>query len=274
MEFSGQEKNQGQAPQDPHDTHDPEVPAPIHYFGDIGTAFEPAWSLIGEGRLPVWGSVLAESQSRGRGRGGKPWVSPRGHVYAALRLPPGSPLDGPIASIGLALLASLALGELFGREIGIKWPNDLILGQGKVGGLLLEARRGALVAGIGLNLGAPPPGAREEGSLAPPAGALPVGLGPGELWPRLARQMRICYNQRFVGPDGPVLGPPGLADLATARLLGLGREVSVHSPSSVPPLPGQVLSGRLAGLDPSGALLIEAGQGRVAVWSGTLVLDR
>jgi hypothetical protein len=138
---------------------------PVYRIGQTTTVFDPAWKLYDEGQLPVWGSVLARSQTKGRGRFGRPWCSPPGHVYAALRLPVAAPFDGPSASVALALLISLALEELFSLKTLIKWPNDIVMERKKVGGLLLEARRGTIIGGIGLNLISPPVWAPSEPGL-------------------------------------------------------------------------------------------------------------
>ncbi|MDR2300706.1 MAG: hypothetical protein LBF38_01490, partial [Deltaproteobacteria bacterium] len=264
---------------------------PIYGFGQTTTVFDLAWRTYGEGRLPVWGSILAQSQTKGRGRAGRPWCSPQGHVYAALRLPEAAPFDAPSASIGLALLISMALEELFSLKTLIKWPNDIVLERKKVGGLLLEARRGAIIGGIGLNLISPPvwapkePGldrdkvsgprrGQAEPYLAPlEAGALPIFEGPDKLWTKLVDKMRVCYNIIMARSDHPPVGTLTPMDLATTRLLGLGQKVAILSPSTEPPFPGRVLTGVLIGLDASGALLIDQDQTTYAVWSGSLFFE-
>jgi BirA family biotin operon repressor/biotin-[acetyl-CoA-carboxylase] ligase len=246
----------------------------IFSLGEVTTVFDPAWDLLKAGRLPVWGSILAESQTQGRGRAGRLWRSPPGHIYAALRLPDKAPFEGPASSICLALLVSLALEELYRLRLLIKWPNDLILEGKKIGGLLLEARLGAVIAGIGLNLGSPPPGARTPGDMQPPpAGALPVPDQPSGLWPKLVEKMLACYNFIMGDPAQVQTGAQVFLRMSTERLLGLGQLVTVSSPSSEPPFHGQDLAGRLIGLDSSGALLIEKDRSRYAVWSGSLFFD-
>jgi BirA family biotin operon repressor/biotin-[acetyl-CoA-carboxylase] ligase len=241
--------------------------------GAVTSCLDTAWELAALGRLPVFGSVLADSQSAGRGRQGRDWASPPGHVYAAWRLPDGPPFSETIAPMALALLLARALERLEpGLSVGIKWPNDLIAMGGKVGGILLEARRWTLVAGIGLNLGAPPPLAGERPPWAPPAAALPAGLGPpGRLWPMVAETAMRDYNDCFA--HGPSDWPRTVAALVEARLLGLGRPATVYGPAATPKAEGPVLRGILAGLSPSGALRLESVQGPLEVWSGALAVD-
>ena len=113
--------------------------------------------------MPVW--ILADEQTAGRGRRGREWVSPKGNLMTTLYLP----CDMPTGEAGqLAFVAGVALAEtartICGGEadIGVKWPNDVLLGKAKLGGLLLESAAGEggrlqwVAIGIGLNLAAHP----------------------------------------------------------------------------------------------------------------------
>jgi BirA family biotin operon repressor/biotin-[acetyl-CoA-carboxylase] ligase len=244
--------------------------APWHQAGPLPSVMDLAWDMIEGQRLsPPWFSVLAESQSRGRGRQGRLWLSPPGHLYAALRLPLAGPFQGSLASLALALYLSEAIEEISGLPILIKWPNDLIWEGKKFGGILLEQKKGALLAGIGLNLGAPPPAHRDP--QAPPAGALPENLGPPpKLWPALAERTQIRYNKGLAGPSQNLASK--VAKAAQRRLLGLGAVARVEDPATEPPSSGAALSGPVLGLSESGALMIGCPAGPLAVWSGTLIL--
>jgi BirA family biotin operon repressor/biotin-[acetyl-CoA-carboxylase] ligase len=167
---------------------------------------------------------------------------------------------------------SLALEELFGLKTALKWPNDLIYQKGKCGGLLLENRRGALIAGIGLNLTSPPPMPQIRNPLAPPAGALPGEIGPPRrLWLEVAQWVLMDYNKRLYARSEN--WSRTIIDQAERRLLGLGQMVTIHNPSTQPPASVPALSGKLTGLAPGGALTLEGPFGQVAVWSGTLTLN-
>lgn len=113
------------------------------------------------GQESVDGSVcMAEIQLHGRGRRGRGWVSPFG---ANLAISLGVAVDVPPARLGgAALVAGLAVLDAVetrgARGLCLKWPNDLLLGDAKVGGILIEVsqRRGVeLVIGIGLNVTLP-----------------------------------------------------------------------------------------------------------------------
>ncbi|NQX02481.1 biotin--[acetyl-CoA-carboxylase] ligase [bacterium] len=97
--------------------------------------------------------VLAERQTAGRGRRGAAWYSPAAEslAFSILLRPPELKALWP----RLALAAGLAVAEAVeacGLQAGIKWPNDVWLGQRKVAGILVEAGTDFAVVGIGLNV--------------------------------------------------------------------------------------------------------------------------
>lgn len=95
-------------------------------------------------------AVAAISQNKGRGRQGRTWYSPRGGLYVSLLLFP----DRRLTSI--PLLASLCIIrtlEAFGfSKLLVHWPNDVLLNNRKVCGIVCERYRGAVICGIGLNV--------------------------------------------------------------------------------------------------------------------------
>lgn len=130
-----------------------------------------AWAREGAAE-GAW--LRAERQTGGKGRQGRVWVSPAGNLHAStlIRLRPDDP---PAAT--LALVAGVALHEvasLHAVGLRLKWPNDLLAGTAKVGGILLEREGEAVVAGFGVNLAANPDlPDRPATSLAALAGAAP-----------------------------------------------------------------------------------------------------
>ena len=97
---------------------------------------------------------LAQRQTAGRGRRGRSWISPPGggvYLSAAWRAPP----DGTRAGwFGLMTAVALArrLRDAGAAQVGVKWPNDLYCGAGKLAGVLIERRRSLCVAGVGVNV--------------------------------------------------------------------------------------------------------------------------
>ena len=83
--------------------------------------------------------VIAKEQNRGRGRGGRTWMSPRGGLYLSVILRPDIPADESHKLIFLAgNAAAKAVAHFIGEKIEIKWPNDLCHNDLKVGGILCE----------------------------------------------------------------------------------------------------------------------------------------
>ncbi|MEO0619650.1 MAG: biotin--[acetyl-CoA-carboxylase] ligase [Pseudomonadota bacterium] len=117
---------------------------------------------------PLW--IVSREQTGGRGRGARGWVSPPGNLYASLLLA----LDAPLATaLQLPFVAGLAAHRALARcldepkrsDLILKWPNDILLGGAKIGGILVESRqaptsRGGLdvVIGFGLNVAHHPAG--------------------------------------------------------------------------------------------------------------------
>lgn len=115
--------------------------------------------------------ILAKKQSAGRGRLGREWASPEGGIWMSVILSPGLPIID-IYRIGLgAALSGAKTLRSYGLGAAVKWPNDIMINNRKVGGILLEAQGEAdniasLILSIGLNanfsfadMDKPPPGA-------------------------------------------------------------------------------------------------------------------
>ena len=237
----------------------------VFHFAEVGSALDIAFDLAHEGRLRIWDSVLAESQTAGRGQLRRHWHSPPGNIYAALRLPVSPPFDGGAAAAATGVLAAEAL-EALGWQTAIKWPNDLVLEMAgaprKVAGILLEERGGILLAGIGVNVAGRPPqealrpeAALEAGCLAGNDAGHPVPPA-AELWPRLVSHMVSAYTDAHIFART-------WRGRAEARLLWQGREVVVTDGA-------EAAIGRLAGLWPSGALRLVTENGALECTGGSL----
>ena len=132
-----------------------------------GSVLDAAWKLAAESRLSVFDALLAHEQTAGRGQYGRTWISPRGNVYVAIRLPGEAPFDNTEAAMALSCCVAATLSD-FGFDTQIKWANDLVIGGGKVAGILLEQKGDKLIAGIGINLAfCPPPEALRQDAVLP-----------------------------------------------------------------------------------------------------------
>lgn len=250
-------------------------------LGEVGSVLDEAHARIGAGELLPWGSVLARSQREGRGQLRRHWHSPEGNIYAALRLPSMDPFWGSEAAPALGALMAAALRDVCraqGRavDVRLKWPNDVVCLQDgaprKVGGILLEERHGAVVAGMGINVMHAPPKALLRKGHAMPAACLsdfaiftqkqeesPTMLAAHlaeSLWLHLVRAMYFWYTKKFLSPSSWLA-------LAEQYLLWKNRTVFLGDEQ------GDV-RGILLGLAPSGGVRL-AVEGREEVFfSGSL----
>src|SRR5713101_1484234 len=107
---------------------------------------------------PEWTVVVADVQTRGRGRGRKTWESPKGGLWFSILLRPTIPtLRLPLLQFLAAIATRQALENETGASVKVKWPNDLVLGNAKLGGILVESKTLAdrisfAILGIGLNI--------------------------------------------------------------------------------------------------------------------------
>lgn len=117
---------------------------------------------LAQGGAPAGSAVVAEEQVAGRGSRGRGWTSPPGGLWlSVLARPAAAGLELLSLRAGLAVAEALDGVGLAGR-VRLKWPNDLMLGEHKAGGILCEARwQGTDLAwvavGLGLNVTNPPP---------------------------------------------------------------------------------------------------------------------
>ncbi len=179
-------------------------------------------------------TIIAECQTAGRGRRGRTWHSPaRGNIYSSVIVvptPEASP-PGPWLS-WVPLFSALAVADCLsshtGLAVSVKWPNDLLIGERKIGGILCEqtstpAKTMAIVIGIGLNINAPLDGFPDELR----AGATSLATECGRSLDRVAILADLCFRleQRL---DRLFLdGPSGMIDEFTRRCSTLGHRVRV-----------------------------------------------
>jgi len=131
----------------------------VRCVGTTASTNDLAWDAAARGRGEADGlTVFAEYQSEGRGRRGSRWLAPP-HTSllcsVVLWVAPAAGC-GAVLTRGAAIAAAEAIEEQCGLSVGIKWPNDIIVEDRKVGGILVEARPGGgaaspVVLGIGLN---------------------------------------------------------------------------------------------------------------------------
>lgn len=232
---------------------------------------------------PTPGLLLAESQTAGRGRAGRSWLTP-----------PGTSLTGtfvvrptvPAETLGwLPLLAGLgvvtALRATAGVRAFLKWPNDVVVdnlaghveGWGtwrKLGGILTEvvpvgSDAPAVLVGVGINV-------TQRPDELPVPSATSLTLAGARHTDRESVLVAVVdalsrVADRFVAAGGDAVAS-GLADDVTAVCATLGRTVHVDLPG------GERLTGTAVRLDPSGALVVRSSAGERAVLAGDVLLVR
>jgi len=122
----------------------------IHTIGRTSSTQHIARRLIEQGLANMGDAVVADEQTAGQGRFGRSWISPSGGLYATIILPSESLLS---LTAGLALVRALWRANI---PAGLKWPNDVLVEDRKIAGVLVEAAGEHSLVGIGLNLTAAP----------------------------------------------------------------------------------------------------------------------
>jgi BirA family biotin operon repressor/biotin-[acetyl-CoA-carboxylase] ligase len=232
------------------------------------------------------GTVLvAEAQTGARGRLGRRWASPprAGLTFSVLLRPDGvpAPLLGWLPLLaGVAAVA--AVRSVTVVDAGLKWPNDVLVGGAKLGGVLTERTGSMVVIGIGINVWqghADLPGDVAATSLAlaaapggtglsPPASPSASTAGPG-LRERLLAELLAGLSHWYVAWRDQA--SPGDADACglrreyIRRCITLGRPVTVTMPGA------EVITGTAAGLDWAGRLEVRTARGLVPVTAGDVV---
>ncbi|MDY6851201.1 MAG: biotin--[acetyl-CoA-carboxylase] ligase [Thermodesulfobacteriota bacterium] len=225
---------------------------------------------LGLTNAPEGTLVLAETQTAGRGRLGRNWHSPPGlNLYFSLILRPNLPPDRTtLLTLAAGVGAAEAVSRVTGRKPSIKWPNDLLMGQRKVAGILSEMEtRGAnlpfVILGLGLNVNLKPADLPAE--LLDLAGSL--FMATGRDWDRTAllaamlKEIENQYEALKAGRAGDVL------EQYRQACQTIGSQVRIAQGESV-------IQGTAVAVNESGELVIRPAGGRqlVCVNAGEVTL--
>jgi BirA family biotin operon repressor/biotin-[acetyl-CoA-carboxylase] ligase len=195
-------------------------------------------------------------QEAGRGRQGRPWIAETGNFFGStiVELMPGDP--GPPS---LSLAAGLALIEAVDvavpdQSLMLKWPNDLLLNNSKLAGILLERSGDRVVAGFGVNLATAPRLADRD------TAALNGVLSPQSFAPLLAGSFsRMVALWRSSDPES-------FARAWLARAHPVGTRLTVHASTE------EKVAGTFDGIEPDGALRLRREGGVELVRAGDVEL--
>lgn len=224
---------------------------------EVGSTLDVAHRLAAAG-AHAGTLIVADAQTAGRGRMGRSWRSERGAgIWLTLIERPRDPSGLEVLSLRVGLVLAPALDAFAAERVRLKWPNDLYVGERKLGGVLIEARWREqslewLAIGVGVNLRPP--------ASEPNAVGLRAGVPRDDVLDRIVPLIRGAAAQ--AGP----LGRDELAAFAD-RDMAAGRRC-------VEPVMGTV-----RGISPSGALVVEValsggnGPTTTEFRAGSLVLD-
>ena len=231
----------------------------LFVYGAVGSTNDVLLGLIGEGKASDGAVVVSDSQTAGRGRLGRKWVSPAGrNLYlSAVFCPEISPQESSV----FTFLASCALVDVFsgyGVSAAIKWPNDILVGGRKISGVLTElgTSDGAvdyLVIGIGVNLNLPEEFIRREmEDISQKTTSLSILLGEE------VRRERFCAElinalDRFYG-EFRRCGTQAIVDMWIERWGFMGKEISVD-------VSDEVICGVVERVDANGFLCLRTEEG-------------
>lgn len=188
--------------------------------------------------------VIADRQEAGRGREGRAWASPLGGLYMSAVMRPPLPLaDVPPMTLAIGIAVCDA-ARAFGAPAVLKWPNDVLVGDKKLAGVLVETQSqggklDCVIVGIGVNLEIVPSAVPDR------ATALAVDRERfiSELFVQLER-----WVDRYVA-------------CGVESIIPAWQERMAHGLSARAVIDGTLLTGELAGIDRDGALLLRDGTG-------------
>jgi BirA family transcriptional regulator, biotin operon repressor / biotin---[acetyl-CoA-carboxylase] ligase len=239
---------------------------PVHHHETLGSTNDLAKELGSQG-APEGTVVVAETQTRGRGRLGRDWNSPPGvGLYVSLLLRPELPPEElPQITLTAAVAAVKAVQAVCGLTPGIKWPNDLLWEGKKLGGILTEMETESdcirhLVVGLGVNV--------NNRDFPPEIAATATSLSLASCGPVSRLHLLQAYLEEFEALYHRFLNREFNAILSQWKefAVTLGRVVTVRQGL-------KEITGLALEVAPDGALLIETRPGEVVrVTSGEIVL--
>jgi BirA family biotin operon repressor/biotin-[acetyl-CoA-carboxylase] ligase len=220
----------------------------IQHHERIGSTNDEARRLAAAG-APHGTVVHADEQAAGRGRFGRTWFSPPGNLYLSVLLRLDVPPERTSElSFVTAITVADAIDALLPKQMKstLKWPNDVLVDDGKIAGILVESSAGAQIIGIGVNVLEAPRNAPYKTSTLVGAGGIATVDGARDiLLDSLAKHLGSWTDHGFE--------PIRIAWLSRAHPIGSMLRASIG---------GKTEEGLFAGLDEAGALLLDTPEGR------------
>lgn len=197
--------------------------------------------------------VIAEVQTAGRGRMDRHWESPRGGVWMSIILKPMiPPAQAFIVNIAACVAVARAIEGLYGLDVKVKWPNDLMVGERKVSGILTEIgadmdRLEYAVVGIGINANLDPAALSEGGKATSISSELGREVLRAELVRRVLEELEASSEEMTASSDR-------LLEEWSIRSATLGRRVRITSRVGE-------FEGLAEGLEADGSLAVRRDEG-------------
>ena len=229
-----------------------------HIFDEVGSTNDEIQKYCGESGKYI--AVCAKKQTAGRGRRGRSWNSPEGNLFLSLAF------EYELQRAGeLAFAASLSLLQAVKKiapaaDVKLKWPNDVLLNNAKMSGILLEKGAGKyMIVGIGVNIAASPKVENAVYQITSLAEA-DINITAQDFLPLFMDS----FSQNL-----SLLQAKGFAVLRVEWLKNaknFGKEIIIRQN-------GSEEKGRFTGIDDNAALLMETPLGIKKIWAGDVFFE-
>ncbi|WP_430592350.1 biotin--[acetyl-CoA-carboxylase] ligase [Humidisolicoccus flavus] len=232
--------------------------APVHDFDSVGSTND----VLAAGVAP-WTTAVTLDQTSGRGRLGRVWTAPRGKTLAAsvsVPIPPHEVLGWLPLLVGLSV--ANAVEPFVARRPMVKWPNDVLIAEKKVSGILCELRADAVVVGFGVNLSLAQHELPVETATSIALEASDAAVTNGQaaveaLADEILHRVLVTLQR-----DVPNLADGAVHRAITERCGTLGKHVRLLRPD------GQTSTGLATRIAENGELVVETEQGPTRVAAG------
>lgn len=237
----------------------------IYYYESLSSTMDKAAELALEG-APEGTLVIAEGQTKGKGRMGRVWLSPKykGIYFSLIIKPKILPQQAPVLTLICAVAICQALKQQLRLEAQIKWPNDIFLKNKKIGGILTELSAEmdivhAIIVGVGINVN------NEKKTLPYSAGSLKEITGSQITRLSLLQGILHCLEEEYL--QFQKQGVVKILDKWRHFSLTLGRRVRLSTSTKKPQLVGEAMD-----IDCDGGLLIRQDSGLIErVMAGDII---
>jgi BirA family biotin operon repressor/biotin-[acetyl-CoA-carboxylase] ligase len=234
----------------------------LHFSAATGSTNDDALAAARKG-APHGSVFFADEQRSGRGRSDHSWESAAGAgLYVSVLLRPDiAPAHLPIIPLSAGLAAATAISLASGLETDLRWPNDLLIGDRKAGGILVESKtEGGAVASVVIGIGINVHQRELDPGLSTPATSLDLEAGRFISRQSLLIALLESLQHETWGLHDPAVVAAIPARVALNSRWLWNRRVEVHGP--------QACTGVTAGLDENGFLLVRTANGIVTVQTG------